>query len=454
MPIDHTAFVRSMLDHTLDALRDSEKPGTITEFEQQLFDLLMALGCAVIRALFERLDAAATNERLRMPGWRLKGRHDKRYTTRFGALTYGRRVVQRTRNGSVHSPLDDRLRLPRGNVTPLAAKLVVRCCAHMTTRAAAVLLSALGGLKPSRSTIHRLIQDFGDRVDAYRAETMSLLEVRAEAPPEAVAVAVMLDGVMAHMVEDRRQQLKAKARREGRQVRGPVGYRECSVGALAFFDKEGKRLDTVRVAKMPEADKASLKTALRQLLVHVRSRRPDLVVVAVSDGAANNWSFLESLQPDHQVVDYFHTLEHIQRRLNRALGVGSHANQRRFRQLRRLLLQPGGHVRVFSSIERLERRCGTYKPRRRKGKGAQPTFYERHARRMPYAALRAMKLPIGSGVIEGTARHIVVDRLRQTGMRWKRAGGQAVLDIRTAVVNLIFDALWGVVTPEPACVGR
>lgn len=51
-------------------------------------------------------------------------------------------------------------------------------------------------------------------------------------------------------------------------------------------------------------------------------------------------------------------------------------------------------------------------------------------------------------MIEGTARHIVVDRLRQTGMRWKEAGGQAVLDLRCAVINGVYGALWGMLSPD------
>jgi hypothetical protein len=38
--------------------------------------------------------------------------------------------------------------------------------------------------------------------------------------------------------------------------------------------------------------------------------------------------------------------------------------------------------------------------------------------------------PIGTGVIEGACGHRVKDRLEQSGMRWTKAGAQAVLDLR------------------------
>lgn len=367
MRTDDTALHLAMLERVLQRLDDEDKPKTLFAFEVVLLSLLMSLGRAVMVLLFERLDDAATGQWLSEHGGREKGRHSKRYMGRFGAFSYSRRVVQRVRNGSVCSPLDERLQLVRGHLTPAAARLVVRCCAHMTTRAASTLLVAFGDFTPSRSTIHRVVQDFGDRVEADRTEFLGILCEKAVPPPEATTVAVMLDGVMAHLVGERREHLKRRARSEGRKVGGPIGYRGCSVGALAFFDAKGNRLRTVRVARMPEADKASLKFELRRLLQHARSCNPELTVVAISDGAPNNWSFLESLEPDVQLVDCYHAMEHIQRRINRTLGVGTHATQRTSRRLRRELLKPGGHWWVFQSLERLERRHGKWKPRKKKG---------------------------------------------------------------------------------------
>jgi hypothetical protein len=38
--------------------------------------------------------------------------------------------------------------------------------------------------------------------------------------------------------------------------------------------------------------------------------------------------------------------------------------------------------------------------------------------------------PIGSGVAEGTCRHLVKDRMERTGMRWVVPTAQAMLDLR------------------------
>ena len=44
--------------------------------------------------------------------------------------------------------------------------------------------------------------------------------------------------------------------------------------------------------------------------------------------------------------------------------------------------------------------------------------------------LAAEDYPIATGVIEGACRHLVMDRMCRTGMRWTRAGAQAMLHVR------------------------
>ena len=43
--------------------------------------------------------------------------------------------------------------------------------------------------------------------------------------------------------------------------------------------------------------------------------------------------------------------------------------------------------------------------------------------------------PVASGVIEGACRHYVKDRMERSGMRWTKAGAQAMLDVRSEYLN-------------------
>lgn len=50
--------------------------------------------------------------------------------------------------------------------------------------------------------------------------------------------------------------------------------------------------------------------------------------------------------------------------------------------------------------------------------------------------------PIATGVVEGTARYLVGDRLEITGARWGLAGAEAILKLRAVIANSDLDQYW------------
>lgn len=50
--------------------------------------------------------------------------------------------------------------------------------------------------------------------------------------------------------------------------------------------------------------------------------------------------------------------------------------------------------------------------------------------------------PIASGIVEGSARHLVADRLDITGSRWSAPGAEAVLTLRALISNGDFPQYW------------
>jgi hypothetical protein len=66
-------------------------------------------------------------------------------------------------------------------------------------------------------------------------------------------------------------------------------------------------------------------------------------------------------------------------------------------------------------LEALERVCG---------------YFENNRHRMAYDEYLAAGYPIASGVIEGACRHIIVDRMEHSGMRWVWEGAHAMLGMR------------------------
>ena len=62
---------------------------------------------------------------------------------------------------------------------------------------------------------------------------------------------------------------------------------------------------------MPESGKRTLKAQLASEVAHIRRARPDIAIVALADGAPDNWTFLESLSPEARAVDFWHACEHL-----------------------------------------------------------------------------------------------------------------------------------------------
>ena len=62
-------------------------------------------------------------------------------------------------------------------------------------------------------------------------------------------------------------------------------------------------------------------------------------------------------------------------------------------------------------------------------------YYETNRHHRRYDEDLAAGYPIGSGVAEGACRHVVKDRLEQTGMRWTVGGAQAMLNLRAIYLN-------------------
>jgi hypothetical protein len=69
-------------------------------------------------------------------------------------------------------------------------------------------------------------------------------------------------------------------------------------------------------------------------------------------------------------------------------------------------------------------------------------YFETNRKRLGYADALKDNLPIGSGVIESACRHIVQQRLKQSGMRWSLPGAQAVLNLRARHRSGQFEKYW------------
>jgi hypothetical protein len=294
-------------------------------------------------------------------------------------------------------------------------------------------------MTPSKSTLDRLPKALQVPWEAQRPHFEAILRHQEEIPQEAVAMAVSLDGVMAPMKDGQRQAKRQHAITEGKAPSGPAGYQEVGCATVSYYESQGERLLTRRMAPMPEGNKATLKSQLTAEVMTALCQRPDLRVVKVADGAADNWTYLGALLPfGEEVLDFYHAVAHLGDALGAAYGESTPQYQTRFATLRESLRDTSEGVdTVIGALCRLRTRY----PRRQAIHKALAYFRE-HRPRMHYSALRAQHLPIGSGVVEAACKTLVSQRLKRAGMRWRTAGGQAILTFRALCQSDRFERAW------------
>ena len=407
--------------------------------ERELSAALAGVGCSVVAEALGSLDPRGAEVIINgRRHWQTLRAH-REYVCSFGRVSVERGLYRYERNGPTLCPMELRGEIIESFWTPRAARLAAVSVSDMTPNRAEKLFAEMGLMAPSRSSLDRLPKLLHGIWEADREANEALLRATDAIPPEATTLAVSLDGVMVSMRSGKKAAVKAKTRAEGRADKGPAGQSEVGCGTISFYDKHGERLSTRRFARMPEPNKRTLKDQLTAELNHIRAQRPKLTVVAVADGAYNNWSYLESTKPDHQVLDFFHAAEHLKRALEVCVGASSVAVQRKYKTLRTTLLEAShGAAKVTRALARLRKK-------RFAGDGGYRTslaYFRKHAKRMHYALLRKKKLPIGSGVIEGTCKSLATDRLKRAGMRWAERGGQAILNLRAWNQSDRFDAAW------------
>jgi hypothetical protein len=367
-------------------------------------------------------------------------RSPETYTTAVGSVTVTRTLYRTDKDAQAVVPLELRAGIVAGHWTALAARQATFLVAHLTPQETENVLRELGNMTPSKSGLDRLPKRLSERWEEKREGFEAALRAPiARVPSEALTLAVSLDGVMVPMKDGQRDEKRAQGRREGKKTRGPAGYQEVGCATLSFYDAQGERLETVRLARMPEPKKATLKSMLSAEVEAVLRQRPELQVVKLADGAEDNWRYFSTALPGGvELVDFFHAAEHLQAAFATAYGENSSRTQAQSAKYRHLLLEETDGV---ETVIRALRYLRDKHPRRTRI-GQVLGYFRRHRHRMRYAEAQAQNLPVGSGVVEAACKTLATQRMKRSGMRWRHDGGQAILTFRALVQSERFKQAW------------
>ena len=169
-------------------------------------------------------------------------RSTETYLSGVGPITV-QRTLYRAGSEPAVVALELRAGIVAGHWTPLAARQASVLVAHMTPQESVDTLRELGNMSPSRSSLDRLPKHLSSRWEQDRERFEDeLREATQEVPAGAATLAV-----------SRRGDGADEGWRSAGQASGAGGGPRS--GRSGSYDGDGERLGTLRMGRMPEANK-------------------------------------------------------------------------------------------------------------------------------------------------------------------------------------------------------
>ena len=209
------------------------------------------------------------------------------------------------------------------------------------------------------------------------------------------------------------------------------GWREAMCGTLSLYSANGDRLHTIYTASSPEYGKKSFLGKLDEEIAELKRLYPKATYAGVADGAKENWRYLAQYTPA-QILDFYHASEYLAGAAE-ALFPVSKAKRKLWLEdrLHNLKNKRGAAKKILEEIESAELPKKTTALIEKRYKAL--TYFTNNYHLMKYHQALKNSWPIGSGVTEAACKTLVKQRLCSSGMRWKSAGAEVLLETRSLI---------------------
>jgi hypothetical protein len=160
-------------------------------------------------------------------------------------------------------------------------------------------------------------------------------------------------------------------------------------------------------------------------------------LVVLGDGAPWIWNLAdEHLPRSIQIVDYYHTLEHLHQLARLATPAGDEAAHE-WLAARVSDLKRGDIEALLDAAQQVDAEAA-----QRLEINKASNYFEVNRERMRYARFRELGLFVGSGTVEAGCKSLVAQRLKQSGMRWTVRGAAAIISLRCQVASDRWEEVW------------
>ena len=228
-------------------------------------------------------------------------------------------------------------------------------------------------------------------------------------------------------IREKKRGPKSKKRRG----RYKTSWREPKLLIIYTVNKEGKMDQCFApfiegTMNGPDAIFACMAHYLKALQV----RSADLVMF-VSDGARWIWNRVKQLARSvgisadqfYEVLDYYHAVEHLTK-ISELQKRWTKKDRRQWVKKQSKRLKLGLYEQVITQIRALCRGRG-------KAIRTERDYFIRNKKRLDFAKIKALSLPIGSGAIESAIRRVINLRLKGASLFWKKETAEDMLLLRS-----------------------
>lgn len=471
---------REMFEKTTQWISDAGEDGLrADQAEREIFARLIQLGHSLLSAFLKQAGDGDEGPQVQHDELLLKRSEAPKtrpYRSVFGVIELKRYVYAvRDKQKAEYTPVDQKLSLPDGEHSYVLEDWLQRFCVQHAFTKSVDSLADLLGCSVSTRTAERINRDMATHVESFR------MQQTCEESDEAILV-VSADGKGVPMRRPLDQRLadsdvpawlrhhrKKQAADAGNETKKRLGKGEkrmqkqmAYVGAvysIAPWKREATDVvDELRRqkeaaqrprpknkkvwAEMTDHREGEIGEAQPRLFaglaweIYGRDPERSRPIVCLMDGQRSLWNVKEQwLRSATGILDIFHVME----RLWKAAYCFHRESSQEAEQFVTHNLQMLLEGKVGYVIGTFRRRLSKLTKSKQETLTKVINYFDNNRQYMQYDDYLAKGYPIGSGVVEGTCRHLVRDRMEGTGMRWELDGAQAMLDTRSVCLNKQWD---------------
>jgi len=420
------------------------------EVERGILDYVLKIGMLALKAHIQERGTGNRGQTINLSDGRILSYiEDKKrdYLSIFGKTAIYRAYYWKKGCGGGCHPLDKEMNLPEDQPSYLLQEWGYGGCTKDAYDRADEMLEQIFGIRRPKRSIQNGVLKVSKDVDSFHGEVL-----HQDNSPEGDVLALEADGKgvpMANKKTEENQETKTADQRLGRGEKR-LKKKMAEIVTIQTIDskklkadREAGKKDTQALNKMAYGDLTNQDEFLEATRDIAKKRAEKSGIkkkVFLGDGQPCIWGIHKNYFSSYiPILDWYHMSEYLWKAAHLLFGEKGNKAEIWVKKKERQLFD-GRVETVIRSTRRYAKTVTKKKKRKEIVKCA--NYFDKNKERMRYDRYINMGLPIGTGSVEGTCKHLVITRMEGCGMRWKEKGAQAILKLRSVYINHLWSDFW------------